>query len=284
MGEITMHQVIVDSLSTHVAVLDENGVILETNRSWQEFARQNGMREPVDCVGQNYLAICEADIRQESESASIGRAIRQVIAGEIEEFSIHYPCHSPSEKRWYTLRVVPYRDQQSRRVIITHENITPIMLAQEQLKHQEIQLQHKSEKLEETNVALKVLLEHRQQDLQQLEERIVANIRELAMPCLFKLQASPLGERQRTLVDIAMARLNDIVSPFLNRLTSINLLLSPQEIEVATMVRQGKSSQEIADVLMVSLATVSFHRKRLRRKLGLSNRGVNLRTYLLSLQ
>ena len=284
MGEITMHQVIVDSLSTHVAVLDENGVILETNRSWQEFARQNGMREPVDCVGQNYLAICEADIRQESESASIGRAIRQVIAGEIEEFSIHYPCHSPSEKRWYTLRVVPYRDQQNRRVIITHENITPIMLAQEQLKRQEIQLQHKSEKLEETNVALKVLLEHRQQDLQQLEERIVANIRELAMPCLFKLQASPLGERQRTLVDIAMARLNDIVSPFLNRLTSINLLLSPQEIEVATMVRQGKSSQEIADVLMVSLATVSFHRKRLRRKLGLSNRGVNLRTYLLSLQ
>lgn len=284
MDEQNMHRVIVDSLSTHVAVLDEHGVIVETNRSWQEFARRNGMREPIDCIGLNYLAICEADTRQESESHTIGRAIRMVIAGEIEEFSVHYPCHSPTEKRWYTLRVVPYRDHLQKRVIITHENVTPIMLAQEQLKRQEAELEDKSAKLEETNVALKVLLEHRQHDLQQLEERIVANIRELAMPVLHKLQASTLGERQRTLVDIALARLDDIVTPFLNRLTSVNLLLSPQEIEVAAMVRQGKSSQEIADVLMVSLATVSFHRKRLRRKLGLNNRSVNLRTYLLSLQ
>jgi DNA-binding CsgD family transcriptional regulator/PAS domain-containing protein len=284
MASEEMYRVIVDSLSTHVAVLDENGVIVETNRAWQQFARDNGMAEPVDCVGLNYLATCETGRCDEGDSPRIARAIRQVIRGEIEEFLTQYPCHSPTEQRWYSLRVVPYRDRQARRVIVTHDNITPIMLAQERLRLQEKELQHKTEKLEETNIALKVLLEHRQHDREQLEERIVANIRELALPYLEKLQHSGLAERQRTLVDIVVDHLGDIVSSFLHRLSTVNLLLTPQEIEVATLVRQGKSSQEIADVLGVSLATVSFHRKKLRRKLGLSKNGVNLRTYLLGLQ
>ncbi len=284
MAADAMYRVIVDSLSTHVAVLDENGVIVETNRAWQEFARANGMPEPVDCIGYNYLNICESGSCDDNEGRLISRAIRQVIAGEIEEFLTQYPCHSPTEKRWYSLRVVPYRDRLTRRVIVTHENITPIMLAQEQLRRQEKELQQKTEKLEETNIALKVLLEQRQRDREQMEERIVANIRELAVPSLEKLQQSSLNQRQQTLVDIVRIHLDDVVSPFLNRLSTVNLLLTPQEIEVATLVRQGKSSQEIADVLGISLATISFHRKRLRHKLGLSKKGINLRTYLLSLR
>jgi DNA-binding CsgD family transcriptional regulator len=284
MAGTEMYRVIVDSLSTHVAVLDENGIIVETNRAWQEFARKNGMRDPVDCVGLNYLSTCETGTCDEGDSLLIGRAIRQVIAGEIEEFLTQYPCHSPGQQRWYSLRVVPYRDRKARRVIVTHENITPIILAQEKLRLQDKELQRKTEKLEETNIALKVLLDHRQRDREQLEERIVANIRELAAPYLQKLLDSPLDQRQRTLVDIVVHHLDDIISPFLNRLSAINLLLTPQEIEVAAMVRQGKSSQEIADVLGVSVATISFHRKKLRRKLGLSRNGANLRTYLLSLQ
>jgi DNA-binding CsgD family transcriptional regulator len=284
MAGAEVYRVIVDSLSAHVAVLDENGVIVETNRAWQEFAWKNGMRDPVDCVGLNYLSTCETGTCDEGACRSIGKAIRQVIAGEIEDFLTQYPCHSPNEQRWYSLRVVPYRDHQARRVIVTHENITPIMLAQEKLRLQEKELQQKTEKLEETNIALKVLLDYRQRDREQLEERIVANIRELAAPYLQKLLDSPLDQRQRTLVDIVVNHLDDIISPFLNRLSAINLLLTPQEIEVAAMVRQGRSSQEIADVLGVSVATISFHRKKLRRKLGLSRNGANLRTYLLSLQ
>lgn len=284
MSEAGMYRIIVDSLSTHVAVLDENGVIVETNRAWQQFARENGMRDPVDCIGLNYLAICETGPSEDGGSRLIGRAIRKVIAGDIEEFLTQYPCHSPTEKRWYSLRVVPYRDTLTKRVIVTHENITPIMRAQEQLRTQERELQRKTDQLEESNIALKVLLEHRQRDREQLEERIVANIRELALPYLQRLQQSHLDQRHRAMVDIAIDHLNDVITPFLNRISTINRLLTPQEIEVAALVRQGKSSQEIADVLGVALATVSFHRKQLRRKLGLSKKGTNLRTYLLSLQ
>jgi len=279
-----MYKVIVNSLSTHIAVLDASGTIIETNYAWQEFGRQNGMAEPVDCVGLNYLSVCESDEQDAGNSSIIGKAIRKVISGEIEEFNTQYPCHSPTEKRWYNLRVVAYQDQMVKRVIVTHENITPIMRAQEKLRRKESELKSKTEKLEETNIALKVLLEHRQKDLEQLENRIVGNVRELALPYMEKLLSSSINERQRTMVDIAINNLNDIITPFLSRLSSVNILLTPQEIEVASLVRQGKSSQEIADVLMVSVSTVSFHRKKLRKKLGLSKKGGNLRAYLLSLQ
>lgn len=283
MNDNAVCRVIVDSLSTQVAVLDEHGVIIETNRAWQDFARENGMSPPVDCIGLNYLAVCDHD-RSDSQSRLIGQAIRKVLSGEIEEFLTQYPCHSPTEQRWYSLRVVPYRDRSESRVIITHENITPILLAQEKLLQQERELAAKSTKLEETNIALKVLLEHNQRDREGLEERFVANIRELVLPYLEKLRTQTEGERQQTLIGIILDNLKDITTPFLGRLSAVNLLLTPQEIEVAALVRQGKSSQEIADVLMVSPATVAFHRKKLRRKLGLTRNSANLRTYLLSLR
>ena len=62
------------------------------------------------------------------------------------------------------------------------------------------------------------------------------------------------------------------------------MLLSPQEIEVANMVRRGRSSKEIAEVLGISTSGVDFHRKKLRQKLGLTKSSRNLRSYLLSLK
>jgi DNA-binding CsgD family transcriptional regulator len=75
-----------------------------------------------------------------------------------------------------------------------------------------------------------------------------------------------------------------VTAPFLNRLTALYQQLTPQEIKVATMVREGRSSAEIADVLLVSTAAVDFHRKQIRKKLGMTGTGRNLRSYLLSLQ
>ena len=118
----------------------------------------------------------------------------------------------------------------------------------------------------------------------ELENRFLANIRELVLPYLEKLKTSRLQQREKALISIMEEHLHDISSPFLNRLSSLHLMLTPQELEVALLVRQGKSSQEISDVLNIAVATVSFHRKKLRSKLGLESRTQNLRTYLLSLQ
>lgn len=285
MQENIVYKVVVDSISAHVAILDEHGRIVDTNRAWEEFALANGMPESFQSVGTDYLSICEVASEPSDDGADqVAAGIRAVLAAEIDEFLTQYPCHSPDEKRWYAVRVVPYRDEHPRRVIVTHENITPIMQVQEALEQKEAELTRQRERLEETNVALRVLLRQREEDRKRIEETIYANVDRLVLPYVDNLLAGRLTEKQRTLLEIVDTNLRDIVSPFLHSLSSLKIMLTPQEIEVANMVRSGKSSKEIADVLNLSVSGVDFHRKGLRKKLGLTNTAQNLRSYLLSLE
>ena len=274
---------IIDSLSAHIAVLDKHGVILLTNRAWQEFGAANNLQGSIDSLGQNYLTISEH--AKDETGHIIAQGIRKVISGELQEFFANYPCHSPSEKRWYAMRVVKLqvigRESQ---VIISHEDITPIMLAHEKLMEKEEELFQQKKMLEESNVALRVLLEHREKDRQNLEENVLTNVRKLVIPYLEELNYRKMDERSRNLVEIILQRLEEIVSPFPNRLASLNRMLTPREIDVAVLVREGKTSKEIAELLTISVSGVDFHRKQIRSKLDLTNEKSNLRSYLLSLQ
>jgi len=279
-----LYKTALNSMSAHVAILDETGLIVETNRAWQDFARENGMTPPFDSIGSNYLAICDSAINaHENGTGPVAEGIREVMSGKIPEFFTQYPCHSPNQKRWYALRVVPVRDAIMKRVIITHEEITPIMEVQEALKSKEAELLRQRERLEETNIALRVLLQQRDEDRSRIEETIFQNVNRLVQPYVEKLMQGRLTEKQRTLAEIIDTNLRDIVSPFIRRLSSLGLLLTPQELEVADMLRNGRTSKEMAEVLGLSVSGVDFHRKRLRKKLGLTNSAKNLRSHLLSL-
>lgn len=271
-------------MSTHVAILDESGEILETNRAWVDFGRANGMPESYSFQGQNYLKICgEGPAQEKSDSARVAEGIRRVINGDLEEFLMQYPCHSPTEQRWYAVRVVAYREEKVCRVIVSHENITPIVEIQKNLEKKEEELQKQANRLEETNTALRVLLDQRNEDKKRLEAAVFANVDRLVLPYIEKLGNSRLNDHQKTLVEIANSNLQELVSPFLQQLSSLEIRLTPQEIEIAHLIRRGKSSKEIAEVLHLSVAGVDFHRKNLRRKLGLTHSSRNLRTYLMSL-
>lgn len=283
--EQDLYRVVIDSMSAHVAILDEHGIIIETNRAWQDFALENGMEDSFDSVGVNYISVCEvAPADSAGDPGSVADGIRRVLAGELDEFLTQYPCHSPDKKRWYAARVVPYRDAKVHRVIVTHENITPIMEVQESLKAKERELSLERERLAETNTALRVLLKQREEDRTRIEETIYANVERLVLPYVEKLLLGNLTEKQRTLLEVAETNLKDIVSPFLHSLTALKILLTPQEIEVANMVRGGRTSKEIAEVMGLSVSGVDFHRKNLRRKVGLTNSAKNLRSYLLSIE
>lgn len=281
-----LYQSVVDSLSAHVAILDEKGVIIDTNRAWQEFARQNGMKQAFDGIGINYLKVCETATvdSHDNDAGDVAEGIRKVLAGELPEFLTHYPCHSPQEKRWYAVRVVPFREEEADKVIVTHENITKIMEIQEALEKKEIELRSERERLEETNIALRVLLRQRDEDKKRIEETIYVNVDRLVLPYVEQLLQGRLSEKQQTLTEVIDTNLRDIVSPFLRSLTTVHTMLTPQEIEVANLVRSGRSSKEIAEVLGISVSGVDFHRKKLRQKLGLTNSAKNLRSYLLSLE
>jgi DNA-binding CsgD family transcriptional regulator len=83
-------------------------------------------------------------------------------------------------------------------------------------------------------------------------------------------------------VNILESNLNDIVSPFLNRLSSKYLKLTPTEIRVANLVKEGKTTKDIAEIMNLAKKTIDSYRENIRRKLGLKNKKTNLRTHLLS--
>jgi DNA-binding CsgD family transcriptional regulator len=275
---------VLNSMSAHIAILDENGVILETNRAWRAFAADNGMTSHQDAIGINYLDICDSTTGDAAADAhAVARGIRDIASGHREEFLYDYPCHGPDGKHWYYLRAIRMAGVTPMRLVISHEDITALKLAEETLQMREQELEEQKNNLEETNIALKVLLKQRESDRIELEQKVLANVKELVFPYVEKLRAARLGSREKTLVGIIDEHLQDIISPFLQRLSTANSLLTPQEIHVAAMVRDGRSSKEIADILNVSLTTVNFHRKNLREKFGLTNTPSNLRSFLLSM-
>ena len=155
--------------------------------------------------------------------------------------------------------------------------------AEQNLLQKEEELKLKSLHLEEANTALRVLLKRGEQDKNELEEKVLSNIKELALPYLEKLKLGNLDYKQGAYVEILESNLNDIISPFLKKLSSQYLNLTPTEIQVANLIREGKSTKEIAEILDISERAIEFHWNNIRDKLGLKKSKTNLRSYLLTL-
>ena len=151
------------------------------------------------------------------------------------------------------------------------------------LSKRERQLKNKTTQLEELNAALKILLKKRDEDRIELEEKMVSNVRELVFPYLEKLNKARLSEKENAILSIIASNLKDIISPFARRLSSRYLGLTPTEIQVANLIKQGQSTKDIAELSNLSPRTIEFHRDNLRTKLGIKNKKINLRTHLLSL-
>jgi PAS domain S-box-containing protein len=150
-------------------------------------------------------------------------------------------------------------------------------------KRAEEQLASKTMHLEEVNAAMKVLLKHRDEQKMELQEDILSNVRNLVLPYLDRLKQSRLDSEQLTHVGILENHLQEIISPFSKRLSHQACTLSPMEVQVADLVRAGKSNKEIADLLHLSKNTILTHRYRLRNKLGLRNSKTALRSHLESM-
>jgi PAS domain S-box-containing protein len=162
-------------------------------------------------------------------------------------------------------------------------NITHRKLYEEVIKAKEHELEIQSQSLIESNTALKVLLKQREADRVELERNVLSNITELIMPYLEKLKTRGLGKDDLALVHIIEDNLRNIVSPFLQNLTVTQFNLTPKELQVANLVKEGRTTKEIADFLNVSTGAIDFHRNNIRKKFGLSNQKSNLRSHLLSL-
>ncbi|MCW7754358.1 PAS domain S-box protein [Desulfobotulus sp. H1] len=168
-------------------------------------------------------------------------------------------------------------------ILASIRDISERVRMEKDLLLQKKKTEQKSRHLEETNTALRVLVRQREADREELARSMVANVQELVLPYLEELAGAGLKGREHALLTTAISNLDAIASPFVRQLSSAYHRFTPMEIRIANLVRHGRSSKEIADILSLSKGTVDFHRNNIRSKLGIKNAHINLRTHLLSL-
>jgi len=166
--------------------------------------------------------------------------------------------------------------------------ITERKRAEEALRRQQVHLdalvKQRTVKLEEANTALKVLLKRREEDKKELEEKMLFSVKELVIPYVERMKNSRLDGNQMAYMDVMESNLDDIVSPLARGMSMEHLKLTHTEIQVANLVKQGRTTKEIAELLYLSPRTIESYRDSIRKKLGIKRKKVNLRTYLLSFQ
>ena len=154
--------------------------------------------------------------------------------------------------------------------------------AKRSLKKIRAELELQTSKLEEANTALNVLMQQKIENKTEFEETVLLNAKELIEPFLEKLNKSRLDSKQKAYVSIIKSNLNEIVAPLVRKFSKINLKLTPAEIQVTNLVKQGKTTKETAELLNLATSTIDSHRNHIRKKFGIGNKKINLRTYLLS--
>jgi DNA-binding CsgD family transcriptional regulator len=127
------------------------------------------------------------------------------------------------------------------------------------------------------------LLRQGEGDRRELEERVLLNVNELILPYVDKLKMSRVDAKQMTYLGILESNLQDIVSPFVHRLSSRYQSLTPAEIQIGHLIKMGKTTREIAELSNSSHWPIETHRRKIRTNLGIKNRKENLRTHLFSI-
>jgi len=158
-------------------------------------------------------------------------------------------------------------------------DITVLYNTQEELQRSCKELEDKKLTLEEKNIALKELITQIELEKNDLKNRIMSNIENVILPSLEKIK---LNKNAKEYIEQHHKALEDLTSSFGRKVSEVRMKLTPREIEVCNMVKNGLTNKEISKLLGIALHTVEKHRRMARNKLGLANKGVNLRSYLIS--
>ena len=160
--------------------------------------------------------------------------------------------------------------------------ITARFMAEQDLQENNRQLLLERKALQETNAALRVVLANIEDEKKRIYENIQLSIEKVVMPILHALMPA-VANNKRKYIDLLKTNLEEITSPFANRNLNHYRSLTPMEVNICNMIRNGLRTKEIARLRGVSAATINRHREHIRRKLKITNRQVNLTTYLQSL-
>ncbi|AMV35913.1 GGDEF domain-containing protein [Planctomyces sp. SH-PL62] len=134
-GATNYFQRVVDALLTHIAVLRPDGEIVAVNAAWSEFAARNGLAPSRCGPGMNYLRVCEGASDAGCEEARlVARGLRDVARGRVPDFQLEYPCHSPTQPRWFLVRATRFVIDSQVSLVVMHDDVTERKLAELELR------------------------------------------------------------------------------------------------------------------------------------------------------
>lgn len=178
----------------------------------------------------------------------------------------------------------PFLKEERALIDAVAERISAIAMrisAEQELQEINRQLTVERKALQETNAALRLVLARIEEEKQEIYKNMQANVEKVLMPILNALMLE-LPKVQRQYVEMLKTQLEEITSPFIKHLSHQYHSLTPSEVEICNMIRNGLRTKEIAEMRGVSIATINRHREHVRRKLKIANSDVNLTTYLQS--
>lgn len=255
-----------------VQLFNAAGVLCMANPAWESLWQVKA----ADMVGR-YHAL------EDAQMAQIGFAelFRRCLNGESLEIPDFFydPARSGNtgRSRWLRSTMHKVHDALSGEphVMLCHLDVT-------ERKRAEQKLSSHARRVEEANISMKMLLRQVTMAKEELERTISDNLKSLILPTLNELENKLADRPERAYVQAIRANVGRLTSALPSQLAAQYLNLTPREQQVAELIRQGRTTKEIAALLGVSRRTVEFYRDAIRRKFGLKSRKVNLRSFLVA--
>ena len=194
-------------------------------------------------------------------------------------------CFEEIEGMFYNSIIYPILDDTGvvRKYSVFVQDVTPLKLAEMKLVREQVKLENRvkqrTKELINTNKALSVLARNIDQKRERVQEKITRTVNSKILPIIEQFQKNKAFAKHRPELDVLKAYLNELTADSKDG-PGVIFILSNTELRVATMVKNGFTSPEIARLLSVSLDTIKTHRKNIRRKLNINNAKINLTTYL----
>jgi PAS domain S-box-containing protein len=248
--------------------LDMNGHILQVNEA---YCRMSGYSE------QELLTMKVADLEAAETSADITAHLRKIIAHGVDNFE---SVHRRKDGSTFPVEVSStYNPVEGGLFFGFIRDIARRKEGQMILEESRDRLRVRSQELDEMNSALKVLLKQREKDKQDLEQSVLANVKQFVLPYIEKLKKRKTGE-DAAYLNIIEANLHEIISSFAKTMSGKFSKLTPQELIVVNLIKEGRQNKDISEMLHASIYTIKAHRRNIRKKLNLAREKTNLRTFL----
>jgi DNA-binding NarL/FixJ family response regulator len=164
------------------------------------------------------------------------------------------------------------------------KDVTEEVESREKLEESKRELESKTDLLGDANMALKIMLQKSNENREEIEAEVMATLKKMVVPLVLKIKKSEISPTVREHINRLEDNLKYLSSPFSRSLSFEYISLSPKEIQVANLIRDGRVTREIAEELGMKPGTVEFYRNNIREKIGIRGKKIRLRTHLLNLR